>query len=122
DAMASLGAAPLDGAGHATLATSALPPGIHAISAHYSGDAAFAPSASDPYQQHVGVPAPAIVSPADGFATADPNVKIVVFGVIGAKLRLTDNGTVLAASTIATSDGSFTKTVTLGSGPHLLSA
>src|SRR6185312_11382191 len=57
DGSTSLGTASLDGAGQATITTSALTLGTHAITAVYSGDSAFGSSTSPTLVETVDTPA-----------------------------------------------------------------
>ncbi len=72
DGSAPLAAVALDGAGRAAL-TTPLPVGDHAISAVYSGDARFAPSASGPVAESVSP----VVAPATVPVVAPPTIPAV---------------------------------------------
>jgi acid phosphatase len=62
DGSNTLGAAPLNGSGVATLTTSSLAPGSHSITAAYGGDANFTSSTSAPYSLTVHAPAPSLTA------------------------------------------------------------
>lgn len=62
DGATSIGSSALNGSGIATITTSALTPGLHTITATYSGDMTFNTSTSSPLTQNVSVPTPALGS------------------------------------------------------------
>jgi uncharacterized repeat protein (TIGR03803 family) len=57
DGATEIGTVVLDGTGHGALTTSALPEGIHSITATYTGGSEFPPSTSSVLKQQVGRPA-----------------------------------------------------------------
>lgn len=68
-----LGTAPIDSSGNATLTTSALPPGSHTITAVYPGAPGFLPSASPPLVQIVNeTPTPTPTPPTQTPIAAPP--------------------------------------------------
>src|SRR5262249_26169086 len=78
DGATAIGTAPLDGTGAASLTTSALAPGSHAIAAKYPGDANFSKSMSTVLSQTVGAP-----PPPDFSVGASPNSLTITAGQSG---------------------------------------
>ena len=89
DGATSIGSGPLNGAGVATLTTSALSQGTHTLTAVYGGDTSYAGSTSAPVAATVTIPVPATGNPQPA---ADHRA-----GIVGALLLLVGAATTVAA-------------------------
>jgi hypothetical protein len=129
DGTTSLGTSGLSG-GQATLTVSSLAPGVHSITARYSGDATFASSTSTAINQTVnkavtfnsvtGSPNPAMQGQAVTFtATISPSA-IGSFNATGT-VAFMDGSTTLGTGTLSNGTATFT-TSTLSVGPHSITA
>jgi len=128
DGATVLGAGPLDGSGHASIASGALSAGTHAITAVYAGDSNFASSTS-PVLNQISGQAPSTtaltVSP-NPAATGTPVVFTVVVtgtgGTPSGAVTFRDGSVVIGTSPL-NGTGIATLTVSsLGNGNHLVTA
>ena len=129
DGSVSLGSAALDLAGHASLETSFLAPGVHAITASYGGDASYLASASQAQSititQTTAIATLAITPSATTYGQS-PAITASITTVAGVAatgdVTLHDGSIVLAVATLdASGNATFTLSSLLGVGTHSLS-
>jgi hypothetical protein len=125
-----LGSAVLDGAGHATLTTTALPAGTRAIVAVYGGSASYQPSKSGPLSQVIkNTTSVAVTSSANPSApgqsvtlTATISQPPPILGYPTGTMTFSDGATVLGTPTVVFPGKATFTTSALASGSHSITA
>src|SRR5205807_1654872 len=124
-----LGTGNLDGTGHASFTTSAVPGGVQSITATYGGDPSFAGSTTaNAFTENV-TPANATVTPVQATKTSTAYGESVVFtttvtaaapatGTPVGVVNFLDNGNVFGTGTVSGGTASFTETTQLAAGNH----
>lgn len=121
-----LGVAPVDGNGHASLSLTTLAVGSHGVVASYGGDACFAGSASTPVTQVVNAAPSATtletdVNPSTCGGKVSLSAHVTPPGATGT-VTFTDGGTPVDSATVSGIGVATVSLTNLSEGPHLLAA